>query len=492
MNFIHLRILCLISGLLLSSVGVLYAQEEKPRNIVFILIDDQRYDFLSFLDHPWIKTPHIDRLAENSLYFTHAYVTTSLCSPSRASILTGQYAHVHQVMDNDTRLPADTPTFPQLLQKEANYHTGFIGKWHMGGSDDMPRPGFDYWASFKGQGNYFDPMLNIDSARIPFEGYTPDILTDLAVEYLKDQAQSSQPFMLYLSHKSIHEDFSPAPRHEGAYKDLEIPRPVTFPATEETYRGKPLWLQRQRRSWHGSERDFGIQNYGTYDRFFQRYGECMLGVDESIGRITEALEELGILDETLVVYFSDNGYLMGEQGLIDKRVMYEPSIRVPAFIHCPALIPEGRVDDRFVLNIDFSSTFLDLAGVQIPEGMQGSSLMPLLSGNPVPWRQAFLYEYFIDLKTPQTPTIFGLRTRTHSYMTYQGVWDPCELYDMEIDPDQRENLLGDIQFGQNYGTFLDQIQRQAPEKYIVVGALEQKMDSILEATEGRRVPVWAK
>ena len=492
MNASSFRIIYLLIGMLLGLFTPLLSQDSHPRNIIFILIDDQRYDFLSFLDHSWIKTPHIDRLAKNSLFFTHAYVTTSLCSPSRASILSGQYAHIHQVMDNDTRLPEGTPTFPQLLQQEAGYHTAFVGKWHMGGSDDMPRSGFDYWASFKGQGRYFDPELNINGERSSFEGYTPDILTDLAVDYLARRSDSSRPFLLYLSHKSIHEDFSPAPRHEGAYKDLEIPRPITFPATEDTYRGKPLWLWRQRRSWHGSERDFDIQNYGNYERFFQRYGECMLGVDESIGRITTTLEELGMLEETLIVYFSDNGYMMGEQGLIDKRVMYEPSIRVPAFIHCPALIPAGRKDDRFVLNIDFASTFLDIAGVSIPSSMQGSSLLPLLSGEVVPWREEFLYEYFIDLKTPQTPTIFGLRTQNYSYMTYQGVWDPYELYNMETDPDQRFNLLSNIEFGQNYGTFLDQIQRQEPEKYKLVEELEGKMDSILLKTKGRRVPVWKR
>ena len=184
-------------------------------DIIFILIDDQRHDFLSFRGHPWIETPNIDRLAENSLYFDHAYVTTSLCSPSRASIVTGQYAHAHRVLDNDTPVPSGIPTFPEALQK-GGYRTGFVGKWHMGGSNDMPRPGFDYWASFKGQGPYTDPEMNIDGERIQYTGYTPDILTQLSTAFIEAESDMAEPYFLFLSHKSIHEPFTPASRHVGA------------------------------------------------------------------------------------------------------------------------------------------------------------------------------------------------------------------------------------------------------------------------------------
>lgn len=479
--------------LALGNACCLQAQQASPtpRNIVFILIDDQRYDFLGFLDHPWINTPHIDRLAERSVYFPNAFVTTSLCSPSRASILTGQYAHAHRVIDNETPLPRQTPTFPEWLQ-QAGYHTGFIGKWHMGGNNDQPRKGFDHWVSFRGQGPYFDPELNIDGQRKAHQGYTPDILTNYACQFIEQRAQEDSPYLLYLSHKSIHEDFSPAPRHEGTYKDLKVPRPATFADTEENYQGKPLWLKRQRTSWHGAERDFTIQDYGSFDRFFQRYSECMLAVDESVGRIVETLQKAGQLDETLIVYFSDNGYLMGEHGLIDKRVMYEPSIRVPCFVHCPALIPQPRVDERMVLNIDLGPTFLDVAGLPPSASMHGNSFLPLIEGKETNWRKAFVYEYFVDPPAPQTPTTFGLRTETHSYMTYPGVWDQYELYDLEHDPHQTHNLLGTIEMGKSYGSFVRQVQRQDPETYALLARLEQQLTRLLEAAGGSRTPNWKR
>jgi len=482
----HLRLLLVF---LLGFPFSIQAQETPGRNMIFILIDDQRHDFLSYHNHPWIKTPHIDRLAENSLYFSHAYVTTSLCSPSRVSILTGQYAHTHQVMDNDTEIPKGTPTFAIELQKQG-YETGFIGKWHMGGSNDAPRPGFDYWASFKGQGPYENPVMNINGQQISHTGYTPDILTDYAVEFIEKQQNSPKPYCLFLSHKSIHEPFTPAPRHRDAYKDLVIPRPDTYADTEANYEGKPRWLKRQRTSWHGADRDYSIQHYGSFDRFFQLYSECMLAVDESIGKITKTLAELDQLDETVIIYFSDNGYMMGEQGLIDKRVMYESSIKVPCFVHCPDMIPQHREDSHFILNIDIAPTILDLAGAQQPDLMHGESFLPLIQGDTSGWRKAFLYEYFIDPFAPQTPTILGLRTRKYSYMTYHGVWDTWELYDMEQDPKQTHNLLGQITYGRDYGTFQRHVQIQKPDLYELVAPLEAQLNHLLNQYGGLRNPRW--
>ncbi|MEM7660163.1 MAG: sulfatase [Bacteroidota bacterium] len=458
-------------------------------NIIFILVDDQRYDFLSFLDHPWIETPNIDRLAERSVYLDQAFVTTSLCSPSRASILTGQYAHIHGVVDNDTPIPAATTTFPMVLQ-QGGYHTGFIGKWHMGGNNDMPRSGFDHWVSFQGQGPYTDPTLNLDGERIPFEGYTPDILTDLAVTYIQEREAEERPYFLYLSHKSVHEDFTPAPRHAGRYADLQVPRPASFADTEANREGKPDWVVRQRRSWHGAERDFSIQEYGDFDRFFQLYSECMLGVDESVGRIAQTLEDLGQLEETIIVYYSDNGYLMGEHGLIDKRVMYEESIRVPAFVHWPASFPQAQRRDAMILTVDLGPTMLDMAGLEAPESMQGASFLPILNQQPVDWRTDFVYEYFLDPKAVQTPTIFGLRTQNHSYMTYHGVWDRYELYDLKADPQQRNNLLGSVNYGSDYGDFLKFARRQAPEHFPLVQQLDDRLTELVNSLGGSREPSW--
>ncbi|MEM9834021.1 MAG: sulfatase [Bacteroidota bacterium] len=476
------RILSVVVFCILHTNLAVAQQQERP-NIIFILIDDQRYDFLSFLEHPWIKTPHIDELASQAMFFENAFVTTSLCSPSRASIMTGQYARVHKVMDNDTPLPKGTPTFPIELQK-AGYQTAFLGKWHMGGENDMPRPGFDYWVSFKGQGDYYDPELNINGERIQREGYTTDLLTDYTVQFIEENYNKDQPYFLYLSHKAIHEDFSPAKRHEGFYEGLVIPRPETFQETEENYRGKPNWLKRQRNSWHGAERDFQASGYGSFDNFFQLYSEAMLSVDESVGRVTQTLKDLGELENTVVIYYSDNGYLMGEHGLIDKRVMYEESIRVPAFVHWPDVIQNPVSRQQMILNIDIGPTILDLAGTSIPSSMHGESFASLVKDEQsTAWRDAFVYEYFVDPNAVQTPTITGLRTDKYSYMTYQGVWDNYELYDLENDPHQRHNLLGNIVFGQQYGPFLRQLQRQDAQLFALVKKLDDKMKKLIKEND---------
>ncbi|MEM8896739.1 MAG: sulfatase [Bacteroidota bacterium] len=473
----------LLSLISLIFLGNTYAQDQT--NIIFILIDDQRYDFLSFLDHPWIETPNIDKLAANSIYMDKAYVTTSLCSPSRASILTGQYTHMHKVLDNDTPIPEDMTTFPQVLQK-GGYTTAFIGKWHMGGSDDTAREGFDHWVSFKGQGPYENPDLNINGQVSTINGYTPDILTDQAISFMANRENVSTPFFMYLSHKSIHEDFTPAPRHEGVYKEVSIPEPD--PEFEQN--GKPDWVKRQRKSWHGAERDYNILDYGSYQSFFQKYSECMLAVDESVGKITDYLETTGQLEETVIIYFSDNGYMMGEHGLIDKRVMYEESIRVPAFLHWPQKFPTPKRNADFFLNVDIGPTILDMAGIQVPTEMQGKSIYPRLQGQDSNWRTSFVYEYFNDPNAVQTPTMFGLRTQKYSYATYYGVWDLFELYDLENDPSQKMNLLGDINYGWGYGNFLKFVRLQQPDIYPIVERLDKELEQELAAINASRTPVW--
>jgi N-acetylglucosamine-6-sulfatase len=472
--------------LLLFVITKLLSAAEKP-NIIFILIDDQRYDFLSYLDHPWIKTPHIDKLAANGMYFDNAFVTTSLCSPSRASIITGQYAHTHGVMDNETPLPPNNPNFGVELQK-AGYNTGFVGKWHMGGVNDMPRPGFDHWVSFKGQGPYMNPDMNVNGEQVKREGYTTDILTDFAVDFIKRKVNEKEPYFLYLSHKAIHEDFTPAPRHKGAYNGLIIPRPVTFDESAASFEGKPDWLKKQRNSWHGAERDFYDMPYGNFDNFYRLYSEAMLAVDESIGRVAETLNDLGELENTVIIYYSDNGYLIGEHGLIDKRVMYEPSIRVPAFVHWPEVVKTPVHKKELVTNIDIGPTILDMAGAEIPEEMHGESFLPIVKNEPVDWRDAFIYEYYCDPYAVQTPTIIGLRTDNYSYMTYKGVWDNYELYDIQKDPDQIHNLLGHIVYGQTYGTFLQKVWQQDKEIWPLIKELDDKLNKLWQEKDGEGIP----
>ncbi len=298
----------------------------EPLNVVFILTDDHRYDAMGFMGHPFLETPHMDALAEEGVHFRNAFVTTSLCSPSRASILTGLYAHRHHVVDNNHPVPAGTVYFPQYLQ-QAGYETAFVGKWHMGNEGDDPKPGFDHWVSFRGQGTYLPSPngLNVNGERVPQKGYITDELTDYAVDWLEGLSDD-QPFFLYLSHKAVHANFTPAERHAGRYADREIEPPSTMalPARSAHW---PAWTQNQRNSWHGV--DFPYHSRLDVWAYYRRYLETLLGVDDSVGRVVDHLRRRGWLDNTLVMYMGDNGFAFGEHGLIDKRTAYEESMRVP-------------------------------------------------------------------------------------------------------------------------------------------------------------------
>ncbi len=458
--------------------------QARRRNLVFILSDDHRYDMMSAMGHPWLKTPHLDRMLKQGAHLKNAFVTTSLCSPSRASILSGQYMHAHRVMDNSTPLTKGLPTFPEELQK-AGYRTGFVGKWHMGGASDEPRPGFDHWISFRGQGAYFDPLLNFNGSRRKVEGYTADILTQQALSYIREN--KDRPFLLYLSHKSVHDNFSPAPRHKGSYQGQEIPYPKSMADSDENYRGKPDWVRRQRNSWHGVD---GLYNQRyDFDAFYRDYCECVRGLDDSVGAVLNGLEEQGLLNDTLVVYMGDNGFQHGEHGLIDKRTMYEPSIRVPMMAHCPDLFSGGREVNSMALNIDIAPTLLETAGLAIPSTVQGRSLLPLLRGEGVDGRKDFLYEYFWERAFPQTPTVLGLRTDQYSYMHYHGIWDLDELYDIQKDPDQMHNLLGHVRTTTEAGPLIERMEENDPLREKVAG-FQQRMREILESTGGRMEPTW--
>lgn len=427
------------------------AQAEAPRrqpNIIFILNDDQRYDAMGFLD-PALNTPNMDRIAREGVYFPNAFVTTALCSPSRASILTGQYMHNHGIADNNIKFRPGTFFFPMALQA-AGYRTAFIGKWHMGGHSDDPQPGFDRWISFKGQGDYLPDngkgvrhTLNIDGQQVERKGYITDELNAYALDWLKHQ-NGQQPFFLYLSHKAVHADFIPAKRHEGTVSRDAIRLPDSMADTPENYEGKPRWTKDQRNSWHGVEFPY----HSTLDvvDFKLRYNETLSAVDEGIGEILATLQKQGMLDNTIVVMMGDNGFLFGEHGMIDKRSAYEESMRVP-LIAFGGGMPKGRVVNQMVANIDLAPTFLALAGVTVPEGVRfdGMSYADLLMGRPLarPWRTVLNYEYYWEYNYPQTPTTFALRGDRYKYIQYHGIWDTEELYDLQVDPKEMHNLIAD-------------------------------------------------
>lgn len=443
----------------------------KRRSVIFILTDDHRYDAFGFM-HPqtWLRTPHMDAMAHEGVHLKNAFVTTALCSPSRASILTGVYAHRHKIVDNNTAIPQGTRFFPQLLQK-AGYKTAFIGKWHMGNGGDEPQAGFDKWVSFRGQGTYLPSPngLNVDGKHVPQKGYITDELTDYALDWLNGIPRE-QPYFLYLSHKAVHSDFVPAERHKGIYAKEKFQPPKTMAESGDAAQHRPMWVQNQRNSWHGV--DFPYHSDLNIAEYYERYAETLLGVDDSLGRVLDALRKRGELESTLVVYMGDNGFAFGEHGLIDKRTAYEESMRVPLLARCPELFSGGRTVEKMVAGLDIMPTFLEAVGIAPPKDLDGRSMLPLLTGKGDPqWRTDLLYEYYWERNFPQTPTLHALRTDRYKYVHYYGIWDLDELYDLQEDPLETTNLILN------------------PERKATIQQLNKRLFDLMEANGGMEIPL---
>ncbi len=427
----------------LGSFG-LHAAPARP-NVLVILTDDQRWDAMSCAGNRLISTPNIDRLAREGVRFANVFVTTSLCSPSRASLLSGRYARQHGVQNNFTEYPNDLPSYPRRL-KDAGYETAYIGKWHMGEDNDERRPGFDHWFSHRGQGNYFDNEFNDDGTRRKYAGYYTTVVTDHAVEWLK--RKHDKPFLLILGHKAPHGGpIQPEPRFEHALDSVPVPRPKN--ADDYAAPGKPTWLKESYPTWHG----LGGPLYGQkdYDRFVHAYLATLLSVDESVGRIYEALRSSGQLDNTVIVFTSDNGFVLGEHGRVDKRTMYEESLRVPLLVRYPPLARSGTVVSNLVLSLDLAPSLVDLAGAKPLRDIAGRSWRPLLEGKRIRWREAFLYEYNFEKQFPYTPNVRGIRTTEWKFIRYphgDGGRDhfTAELYRLTDDPLEQSNLVDDPRY----------------------------------------------
>lgn len=476
-----------MSLLLIALCGVAPAQSPTPRNVVFILTDDQRFDALGCMGHPFLETPHLDQMAKEGTLFERAYVTTALCSPSRASILTSRYAHQHGVLDNITVLPDTLPTYPKLM-RDAGYETAFIGKWHMGGESAAPQPGFDRWVSFRGQGVYYNPVLNVDGNESKHDGYVTDLLTDFAEEFIA--RDRDKPFALFLAHKAVHAEFAPAERHKGCYADKQYPHPASMADTEENYAGKPAWVRAQRESWHGV--DGMYDKKVDFDQFARDYAETMRAVDDSVGRVIAALRAKGLDKDTLVVFTSDNGFQFGEHGLIDKRTMYEASIRVPLLVWCPGVVAAGARRSELITNLDYAPTFLEMAGIPAPKEFMGHSFWKLLQGGQVPWRDAFLYEYFWERSFPQTPTVLGVHAGDAKLMQYHGIWDRYEMYNLAVDPDEQKNLLADFMISSEPGTLDNFIRgrKSSDPNAAEFVRLSKRLQELLKETGCRPEPSW--
>lgn len=416
-------------------------------------MDDLRWDDIAVAGHPFVETPNIDRLAREGTRFLNAFAATPLCSPSRATILTGQYAHTNGIVDNTARDSAShkLPTFAVPLAA-AGYQTGFFGKWHMG-NDDTPRPGWTRWVAMRGQGEAVDPQLNIDGTRRVVPGYVTDVLTDQVADFVR--SAGDKPFMAFLAHKALHpnvmqandgrrgqlrdgqpEGFVPAPRHVGRYATPPIPRrpnalvqPTGKKALERPIPGLPPLSPAT----------------GTSERDIRARLEMLLGVDESLGRVVALLDSMGTLDRTMIVFTSDHGYFYGEFGLNEeRRLAYEETARIPLLVRYPPLARAGATPASMVQTTDFASTVLEVAGVKDGTARDGRSIVPLLVGDaPADWRTSLLVEYWTDIVFPRTLTMGyqAVRTDRYKFIRYKELQGMDELYDLRADPFELKNII---------------------------------------------------
>jgi len=445
---------CLLS---FPTAGVLGAGADKVRpNVLMIITDDLRWDCISLNPQSRIVTPNIDRLGREGVYFPHFFCTTSLCSPSRASILTGLYAHAHGVLDNFTEYPEELPTWPKAL-KAAGYRTAYIGKYHMGEENDDVRGGFDWFVTHRGQGRYFDPEFRFHGGpRRVVLGYYTTVVTDFALEWLGEQS-AEQPWALILGHKAPHSFYEPEPKYQHAFDYIHVP----YPLSAFMLADKPRWYQDRLDTWHGiygpifgyreNWPDRSLQGAEAFARMVRAYWGTILSVDESVGHLVEYLRQRGQMDRTLIIFTSDNGLLLGEHGMVDKRTAHEPSIRIPLVIRYPGLTPpeQPRVVEQMVLTVDLAPSILDICGVDPLPRTHGRSFKKLASGQPDPdWRKSFLYWYNYEKQFPYTPNVRAVRTPQWKYVRYpHGDGGPdrhkAELYNLRDDPLELRNLIDD-------------------------------------------------
>lgn len=421
-------------AMLLTATGHC-ATERKP-NFIFVIADDHRWDAVGVVQrehgekgrYPWFETPSMDRLAAEGVRFRNAFITHSICSPGRAGFLTGQYTHVNGVMDNGTPFPETAVTHATLL-RDAGYRTAYIGKWHMG-NQKGPRPGFQYSASFIGQGVYQDCPFEVNGVTTPTKGWVDDVSTDLAIDWIKSNCE--QPFSMVVGFKSPHNrrgDTNLPERLRRLY-DGKTTRRTPNCDIAAIYH-KPL-----------TDEDKGKERGLSANSVQLDYLRHIKGIDENIGRLLETLDALKLADDTVIVYTSDNGYFLGERGLGDKRALYEEGLRIPFLIRYPRLFPKGKFVDQMVTNLDLAPTFLDLAGLNAHPGMHGTSFKELATGNkPDHWRTSFLAYYRKELG--DTPTCHGIRTDHAKLIVYPGRPEWTEVYDLTKDPYELQNLPAD-------------------------------------------------
>jgi arylsulfatase A-like enzyme len=453
-----LNLICrLLLGVLFTAVTLACrsADAAPPRpNVLFILTDDQRWDTVSINPRSTIATPHIERLAREGVYFPNHFCTTSLCSPSRASILSGMYAHAHGVTNNFTEYPDDLPSWPKALQT-AGYKTAYIGKYHMGEENDDVRPGFDWFVTHKGQGKYFDTEFRIHGGeRRIVPGYYTTAVTDMALDWLKQQPHD-KPWAVIVGHKAPHSFYFPEEKYQHAFDFVN----VQYPASAIDLDDNADWYRDRLDTWHGiygplfewrkKWPDRSPEAVKDFAAMTRAYWGTILSVDDSVGRMVDFLRETKQLDNTLVIFTADNGLLNGEHGMIDKRTAHEPSIRVPLVVRYPGLTKtsQPRVVEPMTLTVDFLPSISQLCDVPVHGKVHGRSWVKLARGeDDAEWRTSFLYHYNYEKQFPYTPNVRAVRTKDWKYIRYpHGDGKPdrhkADLYHLASDRDERRNLI---------------------------------------------------
>ncbi|GIW78249.1 MAG: hypothetical protein KatS3mg105_0056 [Gemmatales bacterium] len=460
--------ICSLVVLIVGSVRPGQAAD-KP-NILFLFADDHAYQAISAYGSKINKTPNIDRLAKEGMLFENCFVTNSICGPSRACILTGKYSHLNGFYRNGNRFDGSQLTFPKLLQK-AGYQTAIIGKWHLV-SDPT---GFDYWQILIGQGPYYNPPMIENGKRVNHVGYTTEIITDIALDWLKNKRDKNKPFLLMCQHKAPHRNWQPGPKYLTRYDDVTIPEPKTLfddyknrgtaAKTQDMTIRKTLTpddlklvppknlTPEQRKAWDAA---YGPKNEAfrkmkltgddlvrwKYQRYIKDYLRCIDAVDDNVGRVLKYLDDSGLAKNTVVMYSSDQGFYLGEHGWFDKRWMYEESLRTPFIVRWPNVVKAGSRNSAIVSNVDFAETFLDIAGVDIPDEMQGRSLVPLLKGTtPKDWRKSFYYHYYEYPGAHSVRKHYGVRTDRYKLIYFYNL-DEWELFDLQEDPNELNSVYG--------------------------------------------------
>ena len=476
MNHVRAWLAGLLLPAFLSGCGAAGERAPAPLpsarpNILFIFTDDHAAHAISAYGSKINKTPNLDRIAKEGMIFRNCFVTNSICAPSRAVILTGKHSHLNGQIDNRVTFDGSQQTFPKLLRK-AGYQTVMIGKWHLKSAPT----GFDFWKVLIGQGPYYNPPMRTPKGREAHTGYTTDIITDIALDWLKNKRDSEKPFMLMYQHKAPHREWAPGPKYLTKYDGVEIPEPPTL---FDDYKGRttaarqqsmtiarhmnardlklvppPNLTESQLEKWNAA---YGPKNEAfrkanlkgkdlvrwKYQRYVKDYLRSVDSVDENVGRVLDYLDEAGLAENTVVIYSSDQGWYLGDHGWFDKRWMYEESFRMPLLVRWPAVIRPGSENTDLVQNLDFAETFLDLARAPVPDDMQGRSIVPLLRGKtPSDWRTSVYYHYYEFPGWHDVRRHYGVRTARYKLIRYYSI-DEWELFDLEKDPDELRSVYED-------------------------------------------------